>query len=673
MALQVTGFSNIDTSSIIDQLMSIERQPVVKLEFTKTLLNTRKQALLDINTKLLSVYTSANDLLSSTVWNSKASTSSNTSLLSVTNTSDAYPTTYQILVNTLAQAHSVRSDVQYDLSRWIEPSKAQRIAGDIQINGKTVGILETDTLYQIRDKINNAGADVTATIVDNALRIQRKTTGDTQLSLVDSITTITKTTSSDNEAIVTSAINGDPARGTYHFDVTQLAEFRVASDPTTVADPDAALGKTGSFSITVNGTPYTVDVAAGDSLNGIRDSINNNVPGVLALTSGTTLRIQSDSGADFTAAYTAGPNDVLQELGVLTGGTFQFVEANLDAQFLVNGVGYTKQSNVLTDVDSPITGLDITLDGTIGATDVRVIGNDGALRQLGVLDSDGLIKNQLIAAQNANIAVDGQTVIRSTNSISDAINGVTLVLKGITGATPVTVEVKTDVDTIKSKITAFVNVYNAAMDAIKAKLDEKRVINAKTDSDKLKGVLYNDSQLFRIKNRLRDYATQVVGELPNTMNNLSLIGIQTTAFTSGLSIDTSGKLNVDDTKLTAALQNNLSDVKELFIHNQYVLPFDSSKSGIAVRMKNYLSSITQYGGTLLSRQTSIQSEIDVVENNIDRWNARLTKIEANYKKQFSLMEQTMAMMQSQMNWLSTQFNNINQTSQYSYGGSGGSS
>ena len=68
----ISGLSSgIDTATIIDQLMTIERQPQTRLKTQVTLSAARKSALSDIQTRLKNLQLAAQDLKSATLWANK--------------------------------------------------------------------------------------------------------------------------------------------------------------------------------------------------------------------------------------------------------------------------------------------------------------------------------------------------------------------------------------------------------------------------------------------------------------------------------------------------------------------------------------------------------------------------------------------------------------------------
>lgn len=550
--------SGIDTESIISKLMLIERQPLVKLEQKSSWYSAKKTALQDINTKLLTFYNASRTLLSSLedVWNQKKVSVTDTSLLGVTATADAGAGTYEIEIIKLAKAQTIASSQQSD------SATALNFSGTFEINGKSVSVVSTDSLQSIRNKINNtSGISVTASIVDNVLRIKSSQTGTS-----NAITTISDLPAQQHE---------------------------VASDA--VADPAAALGYTGTFEI--NG--QAVNVIATDSLNDIRDNINAAGAGVTAAVNGSNqLVMTSDT---FGWAGTINSSDtigtVLQNLGVL----------NPD----------TTYKNVITEP------------------------RDAVLKNLGVLDAGGSIASELVAAQDAEFEIDGQTVIRSTNIIDDVLTGVTLTLKAET-TSPLTMTISPDNDSIISEIKEWVDAYNAAYKLIKEKLTEATVSNPKTESERNMGLLRNDMQLMRIRLEMRGLLANPVESQPADTQILSQIGIEA---------DTEGQLTINEDELLNALEADPEKVRDLFVAG-YGETYDEGTAGFATRIQNYLNNITKsYSGEFALRAETIDDQIEKLAERIEKWEERLTETENKFKKQFREMERIMQFMQAQSSWL----------------------
>lgn len=155
---------------------------------------------------------------------------------------------------------------------------------------------------------------------------------------------------------------------------------------------------------------------------------------------------------------------------------------------------------------------------------------------------------QITAGQDAEIEVDGFTITRSSNTITDVIPGVTISLVGADEGATVTINVNRDYDGVKEKIHEFVDAYNELMDYI----DEQ---GTASDDGETTQPLFADSSLRSVKTTLRRYILSEVSGLDSSLNRMSAIGIE---------IDRNGKLSIDDDTLDGYLRTNFNDVVNLF-------------------------------------------------------------------------------------------------------------
>jgi flagellar hook-associated protein 2 len=96
--------SGIDTSTIIDQLMAIERQPQTRLKTQVSLSAARKTALSDVQTRLKNLQLAAEDLKSVTLWaNSQSIDVNDPTKAAVTLSGPAGTGSYQLNVSQLAR------------------------------------------------------------------------------------------------------------------------------------------------------------------------------------------------------------------------------------------------------------------------------------------------------------------------------------------------------------------------------------------------------------------------------------------------------------------------------------------------------------------------------------------------------------------------------------------
>ena len=153
------------------------------------------------------------------------------------------------------------------------------------------------------------------------------------------------------------------------------------------------------------------------------------------------------------------------------------------------------------------------------------------------------------SAQNALMTVDGISVSKDTNSVTDVISGVTLNLQ-TAGSGAVTIA--TDYSSIVSKAQTFATAYNDAMNFIADQLQYD--VASKTH-----GALFGNAALMTIQNQLRSIVSGTVPGIDQTdtakLAALSQVGIQQ---------DQTFQLTVDTAAFTTALQTRFEDVQNLF-------------------------------------------------------------------------------------------------------------
>jgi Flagellar capping protein len=176
--------------------------------------------------------------------------------------------------------------------------------------------------------------------------------------------------------------------------------------------------------------------------------------------------------------------------------------------FTINGVTITYDASVdslnaiiqrinqsVPDVQAyydPIADRVVLVSKTTGSNSIaRADVSGNLLDVLGLLDSGNNARAQVSLGKDAIIRVSGfnndQDIIRSSNTISDVIPGVTLQLIAADPTKPVTVTVGRDAEALKSAIKAFVDKFNAAVSLMYQRLTEKPVENPKTEAERKLG------------------------------------------------------------------------------------------------------------------------------------------------------------------------------------------
>jgi len=187
--------SGIPTRDIIDQLMEIERQPLLRLEEDRANLNTEKDVWRDVNTRIANLESKLTTLKLSATYNSNQASSSDENAVTVTATSEAHEGTYEISITRMARAHRVASAQQ---ESSIEPlgyaGEGDTSGFEITVNDKTwtFSVSGDYSLDDVRDAINNTEeVGVTASIINNTLVLESADTGEAnEMVLADTAGTL---------------------------------------------------------------------------------------------------------------------------------------------------------------------------------------------------------------------------------------------------------------------------------------------------------------------------------------------------------------------------------------------------------------------------------------------------------------------------------------------------
>jgi len=242
----------------------------------------------------------------------------------------------------------------------------------------------------------------------------------------------------------------------------------------------------------------------------------------------------------------------------------------------------------------------------------------------GSLGADlGLSNINLPTELDAELLVDGlYTITRSSNTIDDAIAGITLNLIGETVG-KVQLNVSRDTGSVKESVQAFVDAFN----------------ELKTTFDSLAGEgddLEADSTLRGIENQLQGVFNTVPAGLTGSFSYLSEVGV---------SFQRDGTLALDSDDLESAINADFAGMAELFAHDN---------QGYLFRLDGLIDRFVQAEGLIDVRQDGLNSRIDVTEQRIADMQYRLEIREQRLRNQFTLLDTLMGELQSTSTFLSQQ-------------------
>lgn len=396
----------------------------------------------------------------------------------------------------------------------------------------------------------------------------------TALKKLDALETfsVRKVTVNDDSAFSITA-NSKAAVGTYNVEVISLAQAeKLASG--NFASKDSVVGS-GSLTLSVGGNSFTVTIdGTNNTLAGIRDAINK----------------ASDN----------------------TGVSASII--NID-----DGLGGTVSKLVLTSKET----------GTANGLGVTIMDDDGNNTDASGLSALAFVQQS--APADAVIKVDGYTITRSSNTISDAVDGLSFTLKSTT-TSAVSVDVSSDNEAIVKAVQGFVDSYNS-LRQVMSELGRYDPATKKAEA------LAGDSLLRNLQQQLRRDLVDPISSGGGGIDSLSDIGVE---------MDRYGALSLNSTKLEHAVGDSLNVVVDLF----------QSSDGIATRTLSRVDDYLKSGGILDEQSHSMNSQKKDIADRRASLEARLSKLEQQYFRQFNKMDLIVAQYQSTGNYLAAQLSNL---------------
>jgi len=173
--------------------------------------------------------------------------------------------------------------------------------------------------------------------------------------------------------------------------------------------------------------------------------------------------------------------------------------------------------------------------------------------------------NEIDPGNNAEFTLDGIAVSRSSNEISDLIDGLSISLYDAEPGTTIKIEVEQDLNQAKSAIVGFVEAYNA----VQTFVNEKTFVDPITGEKSEDAILLGNSAVKNIESSLQQIAgsfaknvTDRAGETDYSV--LAEIGIDFVPYGTSEDPLLNKTLELDETKLDEALLNQSTEVMELF-------------------------------------------------------------------------------------------------------------
>jgi flagellar hook-associated protein 2 len=482
----------------------------------------------------------------------------------------------------------------------VDPTSAVQQAAQSIISGSTNSTMDVNSLVS---------AIVNAKVAGQTDALNNKQTADnTQLTAVGSLKSVLSllqsslTNLANGAALgafsatadgkgITATADATAVAGSYAVSVGNIA---TSQSLTSGVIASGALG-TGSMTLTVNGQSSTINI----------DSTNNTLSGIASA-------INSASGNPGVTAT------------VINGSDGQHLVLRSSSTGLANAINVSVNSS-----DTALNSLAVTS----GTSTVDPSDSTKTVTPYTTVATGGSNWTQTTSGQDSHLTIAGTPVTSASNTVKEAISGVSLTLTSDSVASsPQTLTISQDTANLKTAINSFVTAYNNFITTASS-------LTSYDSTSSSQGALLGDSMMNTIKNTLANTISKGIGAGAGKVNLASI----------GITLQPDGTLSTDEDALTSALTNNSGTVASLF----------NSTDGVAAQLNTSLTAFLQTGGIIDTRTTALNDDLTSIADQQTQLTTYTQQLTTNYNNQFTALNTLMSSMSTQSSYLTALFGGTN--------------
>lgn len=301
----------------------------------------------------------------------------------------------------------------------------------------------------------------------------------------------------------------------------------------------------------------------------------------------------------------------------------------------------------LSDLSDAINSADLGVTATIvtGTDGAHLVlsGETGASNTISLDTSNlstTLTMSSTATAQDAKFSIDGIEATSSSNTVTGAIDGVTLTLSSVSASTsstdsstgtttttytPTTLTISSSVtDKLTSALNSFISAYSSAYSTMKT-------LTAYDSSSETAGTLQGNGTVRMVMSQLRNLVSTTTSGTSSTYSTLANIGV---------TIQDDGSLELDSDKLTAALTADPTAVANLI-------------SNVGKAFNSAIDNMTGTSGSVTIATTGLESSVTDIKEQEDALQRRLDAIETRYRTQFTALDTLVSSLNSTSSYISS--------------------
>ncbi len=618
--------SGLDTSSIINQLMQLERRPQVALTTRRDQETKARTELSDIRSDITALRTMAADLRLTSGWDRLTATSSNEDAVSVQATAASSTGSYSFQVTSVATAASVYSSTVY--------ASADDPTGAI---GPSVFNSTGHTALGFSSLSGTGFADGTINFSVTQSSEAAKIEG---ASIPTIPITIDGTNDSINVEVSGFSFSVTLAHDTYNTEqeLKDALQAGIAAESGAAAAFSANLTGGNAISLTTlgEGSDHSISITGGSALAALGLSVTSDtgVDGIVEVDGNATTITDASAGIEVTLP-SGGTGTVT---GTLNGGLR--VGAATTTQSTSGGGSLTELVNSLNNADLGYTAyavnvgngyrLQLTADET--GADSTIDTDPGVFGTMGF--------TVLSTGTDAELTLQGDnpfTITSSDNTFDEILPGVAVTVNAVT-TTPVTVATERDVEAVSESVNELVTKLNEIISRI--------ATSTSNEPGGARSVLQGNREARRAAEQLRNAFTAPMEDNPFT--SVGLVGIELTR---------EGTLTFNQEEFKEAFLSDPTAITDLFASREVGAP--DEELGALDRLIEVAENATKVGeGYLFTATQASERRIDDYGRQIESLERRLEIRESSLRRTYANLEVALGGLQQQSGYLSQQLSSL---------------
>lgn len=400
------------------------------------------------------------------------------------------------------------------------------------------------------------------------------------------------TASVTNTAVASATASTGAVAGSYSLEVSKLAQGQRLTGGVVASS---------TTSITTNGGTLTLSLGSMNASTGNYEADSARTYSI-ALDAGATLADLRDAINDSDAGVTA-----------------SIINGTNGAQLVLNG---PEGNNSVMRLASSVTTDPDTL---VQTNDISGVNYDPDV-------SGSQDMTQSLAALDAEFTLNGIAATSHSNTVTGVLEGVTLELATTNIGSATTLKITEESTTNLTKaLEAFVTAYNSSQTTMSA-------LGAYDPETKVAGNLQGNSTLRYATGQIRQTVFSATsGNASSSYQTLSNIGV---------TINSSGKLEIDSTKLNAAIKADSNTVSNLV-------------ANVGEAFDTTLTNLMDTDGSLTIATKGLTTTVDDLEKQQTKLQERLDAIETRYRAQFTALDTLVASLSSTGDYLTSFISSLN--------------